>query len=142
DGDGTPGATEPGLPGVIVFIDLNGDGQFNPPSPGSPGEPVTLSGLNGNYDLKVPIDGDFQVLEVVPPGFTMTTPVPGKVTVSGGAVVTGPSFGDKQTTPAQGGVIHGVVFSDPNGDGQQQSTEPGLPGILVFADINGDGHFN
>src|SRR5205814_1145052 len=134
--------TEPGMPGVIVFIDLNGDGHFNPPTPTTPGEPATLSGFSGGYELRVPVDGDFQVLEVVPPGFMMTTPVPGKVTVSGGAVVTGPSFGNQRTTPAQGGIIHGVVFLDQDGDGSQQSTEPGMPGVLVFADLNGDGKFN
>lgn len=139
DGDGVRQNTEPGMGGVIVFVDANNDGKFTPPSLSTPGDPATQSALNGQYNLKVGADGDYQVLEIVPPNFVMTTPIPGKVSVAGGAVVSGPTFGNK--ADPHGGRIRGIVFLDHNGDGVRQNTEPGMPGVSVFIDLNGDGKY-
>jgi uncharacterized protein (DUF2141 family) len=144
NGDGIRETNEPGQAGVFVFLDLNGDGKFNPPTPTSPGEPFTLSGPNGGYEFHVAKDGTYSVLENVPPGFTMTTPAPTPVSVAGGAVVAGPDFGNHMLPPPPptGGVIHGTVFVDINGDGVRQTNEPGQFGVFVFLDLNGDGKFN
>ncbi len=142
NGDGIRQSTEPGQAGVRVFIDLNNDGKYTPASTSTtPGEPFVLSALNGSYDLKVGKDGTYSVLEVVPPGFTMTTGVPAPVAVSGGATVAGPLFGNQllPPPPVTGGTIHGTVFIDGNGDGIRQNTEPGQGGVIVFLDLNGDG---
>ncbi len=142
NGDGIRQSTEHGQSGVRVFIDLNNDGKYTPPTTATtPGEPFVLSGLNGSYSLKVGKDGTYSVLEVVPPGFTMTTGVPAPVVVSGGATVAGPLFGNQllPPPPVTGGTIHGHVFIDVNGDGVRQNTEPGHAGVIVFLDLNGDG---
>jgi hypothetical protein len=144
DGDGVHGPNEVGQPGVIVFIDINNNGKFDPPNSGAVVDPATQSGPNGHYELKIGVDGEYQVLEVVPQGFTMTTPVPGKVAVANGAVVPGPLFGNKQLPPPppQGGVIHGIVFVDVDGDAQQDANEVGQAGVRVFIDLNGDGKWS
>lgn len=145
NGDGVRQNTEPGQGGVRVFIDLNGDGKFNPATTGATGEPSVLSANTGGYEFKVGKDGTYSVLEVVPAGFTMTTPTPAPVSVSGGAKVLGPDFGNQPTTPPPtptGGKIVGTVFVDLNNDGIRQNTEPGQGGVIVFIDANGDGKFN
>ena len=144
NGDGIRQTTEPGQGGVFVFLDLNGDGKYTPgPTVGTPGEPYTISGPSGGYEFHVSKDGTYSVLEVVPQGFTMTTAAPTPVTVAGGALVAGPDFGNHliPPPPPTGGVIHGVVFVDVNGDGIRQTTEPGMPGVFVFVDLNGDGKY-
>lgn len=140
-GDGIQQSTEGGQPGVVVFIDANGDGKLTPSTTSTPGEPFTLSGPNGGYEFHVAKDGSYSVLEVVPPGFNMTSGTPAAVSVSGGALVVGPAFGNQliPPPPPTGGTIHGTVFVDMNGDGIRQNTEPGQGGVVVFLDLNGDG---
>lgn len=147
DGNGQQSNNEPGQPGVTVYLDLNGNGKFDVPVPGTNGEPAVKSGQGGGYEFKVGKNGEFVVAEVVPPGFTATTPTSGKVTVTGGTIVDGPDFGNKQAGQA-GGLIRGLVFIDRNGNGKldpptpSQPGEPGLPGVVVFLDLNGNGKFD
>jgi len=142
DGNGQQNNNEVGQGGVVVFLDLNNNGKFDPQSPAGPGEPSVLSGNLGGYEFKVPVDGKFTVGEVVPPGYVATTPVLGAVSVAGGATVDGPNFGNKLAQPPAGGVIRGTVFIDADGNGQQSNTEPGQPGVLVYLDLNNNGQFD
>jgi serine-aspartate repeat-containing protein C/D/E len=145
NGDGMRETNEPGQGGVLVFIDVNGDGNFNPgTTANSTGEPFVISAPDGGYEFHVSKDGSYSVLEVVPQGFAMTTPAPTPVTVAGGASVAGPLFGNQlipPPPPPTGGVIHGTVFVDINGDGMRETNEPGQAGVLVFIDVNGDGKY-
>src|SRR6185369_6194686 len=110
---------------------------------GTPGEPYSISGLNGGYEFHLGKDGTYSVLERVPQGFTMTTAAPAPVVLAGGASVAGPDFGNHPIPPPPpaGGVIHGAVFVDIDGDGIRQTTEPGQGGVFVFVDLDGDGKY-
>lgn len=144
NGDGIRQNTEPGMGGVLVYLDLNNNGKFDPPtSATTPGEPAVGTGTTGGYVLKAPADGTVTVAVLVPPGLTLTTPGSSTVTVSAGAQALGPNFGlQAPTTPPQGGLIRGTVFSDLNSDGIRQNTEPGIGGVTIFLDLNNNGQFD
>src|SRR5205085_576087 len=101
NGDGVRQTTEVGQATVIIFIDSNGNGKFDPGTNGTVGEPATYTNGDGFYSLKVAQDGDYPVLEVVPLGYAQTAPIPapGPVHVAGGATVEGPTFGNQHLPP-------------------------------------------
>jgi hypothetical protein len=52
--DGIRGAREPALPGQIVYLDEDNNGQYNPPRPGlaaMAGEPTATTGPDGRYEF-------------------------------------------------------------------------------------------
>ena len=76
DGDGVRSATDSGLPGVFVYIDLDGDNRPDL------GEPNTDSGPDGSYVLNFPGPGTFTIRDVVPAGFEQSFPASGEHTVT------------------------------------------------------------
>ncbi|MBX7105599.1 MAG: hypothetical protein K1X57_16060 [Gemmataceae bacterium] len=139
NGDGIRQSNEPGMGGVLVFIDSNADGKFTPGTATTAGEKFVISGPTGNYELKVAADGAYSVLEVVPQGWTATTGTPGSVTVAGGAVANGPIFGNQPPVFVMPGLVEGRVFYDKNSNGKLDTGEPGIPGIRIYSDLNGNG---
>ncbi|MEM8910448.1 MAG: FG-GAP-like repeat-containing protein [Planctomycetota bacterium] len=119
------GATETGIAGVVVFSDLNQNGQLDPQ------EPSTVSDASGAYVLLgVPI-GLQSIRQVDPDGFI--------------------ALGDPQTTFVIDGTVavdlpnvplvtlSGVVFEDVNGNqllGNSESTSPGFD-VDLFEVRNG-----
>ena len=61
DRDGTRDIGDPGLEGVEVFLDINGNGILD-----RPGEPVALTDANGNYAFTGLEPGTYTVVERVP----------------------------------------------------------------------------
>lgn len=85
NGDGTRQPGEPGLGGVLVFLDRNNNGAPD-------GEVSALTAPDGTYSLTTPVDGAFQLRAVAPAGATVTTTfVP--VLLTGGTAFTGTNLG-------------------------------------------------
>jgi hypothetical protein len=81
DNSGTRDDGEPGIPSVQVYLDQNGDGQYET------GEPLATTDAGGYYTLAVP-SGVYAVRLVQIAGYTLTEPSGGSYTVdttSGGA---------------------------------------------------------
>ena len=66
DGEGDFDPDEPGVEGIIIYLDLDGDNRLDL------GEPAAETDINGNYSINVPSAGTFTVREHVPPGWTIT----------------------------------------------------------------------
>ena len=128
NGDGSQQAGEPGLAGVTLFLDTNGNGVLDA------GEQTATTDINGNYVFTNIGAGTYNVREVVPAGWTLTTANPAAVVITSGANLPGGTFGDFQL-----GQINGTKFQDTNGDGVRQAGELGLAGITLFLDTNSNG---
>lgn len=68
NGNGIRDTGEPGIEGVYIYIDLDGDERIDI------GEPTAKTDINGNYKLNFPGPGTYTVREVIAPGFTQTLP--------------------------------------------------------------------
>jgi hypothetical protein len=78
DGSGVPDSTNPGLPGLTVFLDANGNGRLDP------GEAATTTGPDGAYEFLV-APGDYAVGVVLSPGWTRPTSSSTTVALTPGA---------------------------------------------------------
>lgn len=129
-----------------VFIDENGNGQFDSGEPGVPGQtvflnddgtgkpdnnPKTITDSNGNYSFSGIAPGPHTVMEVLPSGVTVTTGTE-NITVTAGQTTSRVNFGDR---PA----ITGKVFTDSNGNGRLDAGEAGVSGRTVYIDSNNNG---
>ena len=158
NGDGQRDANEPGLPGVVIYSDLNFNGMLDNNEPRAvtmDDNPDTAVDEAGRYWLEKLRPGTHVVREVVPDGFVQTFPrrpifvvtngnsdrpliLPPDahlVVLESGGVVEGIDFGNQRDS----GSIHGVKWLDRNGDGQRSNDEPGLAGVLVYSDLNHNG---
>ncbi|MFO0879046.1 MAG: SdrD B-like domain-containing protein [Gemmataceae bacterium] len=134
--------TEPGLEGWSVFIDLNHNKLADV------GEPTAITDASGGYlftDLQV---GDYDVREVLPSGWEVTTTFSDNVTVTvySGLESAAPDFANFNLATAVPGSISGTIWYDMNANGIRDVdsatgtfTDPGLEGWTVFADLNGNG---
>jgi large repetitive protein len=68
NGNGIRDAGEPGLGGVYIYVDLDGDNRIDV------GEPQAITAADGSYTLTPPTSGIFAIREVVSPGFIQTFP--------------------------------------------------------------------
>jgi len=131
NGNGVQDPGEPGLPGVVVYVDLAGSGQFVPT------DPSATTDANGNYTITgLPVRVPLTVGEVVSSGVQVTAAPSQPVTLTPGQTTTLPTVGIK--SPA---TITGTVFNDLNGNGVQDLGEPGLAGRMVYLDLNGSGQY-
>lgn len=121
---------------VVKFNDRNGNGLRDPGDEAVPGVlfRVTIQGqtlgelTNANGEIvwsNVPI-GSYVVTEVVPPGYTATTPNP--VTVQVTANTTSSALFGNRVTP---GVLEALVYVDANGNGVQDPGELPYQGATV-----------
>jgi len=98
DGDGTRDASELGMPGVTVYLDLDRDGRPDP------SEPSEVSAQNGQYAITSLLPGNYTVGEVAPDGYGQTAPDTGQgthvVAVEWSQVVSGIDFGNSQAAPS------------------------------------------
>lgn len=153
------------LPNVTVFLDTNGNGL--PESL----EKVSITDINGFYSFPNLAAGNYQVGQVVPPGFTRSTGT-NPVTLTGAADTATFNIANigaavSPIIPSLSGNIAGAVFVDnnllglynyiyddngnivvdPNGylpEGQLYDpfVDATLPNIPVFIDLNNDGFLN
>jgi protocatechuate 3,4-dioxygenase beta subunit len=145
NGDGVADPDEPGLPGVTIYLDLNGNGEFNEDEPHAvtmEDDPATDFDESGLYWLENLRPGTYFVREVVPDDFMQTFPGNGgehEVTLESGDIVEGINFGNEEILPAS---VHGAKWSDSNGDGLRQEDETGLPGVTIYVDANDNGELD
>lgn len=145
DGDGVFDQEERGLPGVIIYLDLDGDNRLDL------GEPAAETDMNGNYSIAVPNAGTFTVREVLEPGFELTFPnnLEGEhtVTVPSGGSVPGTNFGnhasvdfgdapDRALFNPDEGFGYPTLFAD---DGARHDVLQGF-GLGLLRDGEGDGN--
>ena len=137
NGDGVQGAMEIPLAGVIVYMDLNGNGTREA------SEPFATTNASGSYTISGLTPGTATVAvdaATLPAGTTNTgdpdatkdgrTPV----TLISGQSLTSADFG------YQGNASIGTtVWLDQNGDGIKSGSEPVLAGVKVFIDRNANG---
>ncbi len=124
DGVQTGGSSsEPGISGITVFADANGNGQLDA------GEIRTVTTSNGSYSLPVGT-GNNLISLVAPSGFVFTTAA--SRTATGAA--TNVNFGlFKPSTE-----FSGRKFADINGNGFLDSGEPGIEGATIYIDLDND----
>jgi autotransporter-associated beta strand protein len=133
DGNGLPTSpplpgVDPGIAGVRVFDDANGNDAFDL------GEQFTFTDANGNWQLIFNSDGPRTIRAVPPASFVQTTPQPPLFVLTAGQTITDVDFGLFQLA-----TITGTVFNDLNGNGIRDVGEPGIPNVVVHLDKNNDG---
>ncbi len=68
NGDGQRDLEDPEIAGLLVWVDLNGNGRVDPH------EPLTRSDANGRYRLRVPLGMQHLLRLDVPEGFAASAP--------------------------------------------------------------------
>ena len=135
--DSTTGEfSEPGLSGWTVFVDLNANNELDA------SDLSTTTNSDGVYNFISLDAGDYEVIEVLPPGWDVspTKDVKQTVAVAGGEVTIAEDFANFTVL---NGSISGTVWNDLNRDGIRAFnaltglfTEPGLSGWQIFVDLN------
>ena len=134
--------TDPGLLNWQVFLDLNRNTLADP------GEPTTLTDVDGMYAFTNLQVGDYEVQQILPSGWEATTTydVSQTVTVFSGTGSIARDFANFNLSTAIPGSVSGVVWNDLNGNGvrdvvagTETFTDPGLAGWVIFIDLNSNG---
>ncbi len=118
NGDGAPGAGEPGLAGWTIDL-IDGSNTVIA---------TATAGPDGHYTLHAPSAGTYTVREETPSGYVVTSPSSGSYTetIDDSTSLGNLDFGNFLTI-----AVSGQVFADVNGNGQPDSGEPGLSGWTV-----------
>ena len=112
--------TEAGLENWRIFIDFNGNGQWDE------GEPYGMTDSTGYYQITDIEPGTYRVCEEMQPGWQGDHPCVEGVAILEG-VITVQDFHNRRTQPPQDtGSIRGSKYNDLNGNGQRDPGEPGL----------------
>ena len=133
------GFTRPGSIAGGVFLDLNGNGQFDTEDTTGIGS-VTVqlkdstgavvatahSLPNGSFAFAQVMPGSYTLVETVPAGYAATTPVTLTVTVADGQSVIDENYLDMLPV-----TIGDYVWNDANANGIQDPQETGIPGVSV-----------
>ncbi|RYD60960.1 MAG: hypothetical protein EOP83_18175, partial [Verrucomicrobiaceae bacterium] len=140
DGDGVRDAGEPGIPGVWVYIDADGDNYFDQGI-----ERYTITDLTGFYRFENLAAGTYSVrveIATLPQGSTQTYDLDAALdhetnrTLTTSQEATDVDFGYRATAG-----FSDRVWNDSNGNGTQDGGEAGIANVRVYADINGNGTF-
>ncbi len=134
DADGIQDGNELGLAGVKVYVDSNGNGQWDA------GEPYDITDAVGLYRIYGLGVGTYTVRtdpSTYPAGYFPTTASSLSVTLTAGQQYNDADFGLATGT----GVIGDTVWLDANNNGSLDGAEQGLPGIIVklYRDLTGNG---
>ena len=134
--DQTRDATDPGLEGWTVFLDIDTNGSLDAT------EPSTLTDAEGFYRFSDVPAGDYEVTEIQPVGWI--TEIDIKQTA--GVTALGTVTLDFVNFSTMYGSITGTVWNDQNGNGDRSidpvtglPLEPGLEGWTIFLDDNANG---
>jgi uncharacterized repeat protein (TIGR01451 family) len=140
--NGIRDAGEPGIAGVLVYIDANSDGIYDPAT-----ERSAITDLNGFYLVDNLPAGTYLArveISTLPQGSTQTydldglgTPHRASRTLAISQDATDVDFGYRANAS-----FGDFVWNDLDGDGVQDPGEPGIPGVRVYADMNGNGIFD
>ena len=158
DGDGRMDEQdEPGMAGVVIYVDVNDNGILDVGEEGEPLEPtattvddipITPEDETGRYDFLNLDPGNYVIREVVPDGFAQTFPDfhaesgrrEHRITYRSGSdefgqqSIEGLDFGN-----VAAGTIDGVKWNDLNGNGVRDAGELGLGNWTIFLDLDDDG---
>ncbi len=146
--DGQRDPDEPGLPGVLIYVDRNNNESFDigePVTRTMPDDPVTDFDESGMYWFVELPPGQHIIREVIPDGFAQTFPSAGahRVELVPDSIVEGIDFGNfRLENTNTNGEVHGTKWLDRNGNGTRETDEPGLPGVIIFADLNNNGEYD
>ncbi len=90
NGDGIRQPGEPGLPGWIIYVDTNRNGIFDNQ------DLLTITRSDGMYLFDGLQPGEFEIREVMQPGWDQSAPIAGfhQVTLAGGLALTDLDFGN------------------------------------------------
>ena len=143
DADGAFDQGEPAVPGVFIYLDLDGDNRPDL------GEPMAETDRNGNYSIQVANSGVYTVREAIMPGWEITFPRNTEhehtLTVAAGASVPGINFGNHAsndygdapdpypTLAADNGPVHKVLTGFFLGAGVDGETD-GVPSTNATGD--------
>lgn len=139
DKDGSQGALEHGLAGIVVYLDLNNDGNWNEGM-----EPSTVSSADlyytptvdeaGSYSFTHLGTGTYTVRQVLPAVLSSTpsTQFEHIVSIIAAEDRAGVNFADVYR-PNE---IHGVKFNDADSDHVKDPGEVGINGTTIFIDLN------
>ena len=133
---------EPGIEGVLVYIDADGDGVFDQGV-----ERYAITDVNGNYTIHNLSAGTYVVrveFSTLPQGSIQTYDLDGTATanaatrtLTAGEDATNVDFGYRSSAS-----VGDLVWLDTNGDGRQSAGESGINGVRVYLDMNGNGLFD
>lgn len=138
--DGVRAASEHGLGGIVVYLDVNSNGQLDA------SEPQTVSSADlyytpaldeaGSYSFTHLALGTYAVRQVVPAALSSTPPSQHEhlVTIIAGESHSGVDFADV-FRPNE---IHGVKFDDGNRNHVKDVGESGIAGSTIFIDLDRD----
>ncbi len=115
--NGTREAGEAGVAGIYHYLDFDGDNRADL------GEPSAVSDASGAYRINFPGAGNYTIRQVLPAGFTQTSPVGGEHNMNFNGIaltdqydfglLASRDFGDAPdsygTTLAAGGASHGIT---------------------------------
>ncbi|MBN8456578.1 MAG: carboxypeptidase regulatory-like domain-containing protein, partial [Verrucomicrobia bacterium] len=142
DNDGVRDAGEPGIQGVIVYLDTDADSVFDQGV-----ERFAITDLNGYYLIENLPSGTYSVrveFSTLPQGSTATYDLDGVGTVHSASRTLTTSenainvdFGYRSTAS-----VGNFVWNDADADGIQDVGESGVNGVRVYLDINGNGAFD
>lgn len=139
--NGVQDSNEPGLRGVRVFIDANGNSLFDPT------ERHATTNVQGFYTITgVGVGTHHVVIDVstIPTDFVSTTPTRLTRTLTASQSSFTCDFGVAPRPPEIAtGFIGGLVWIDANADGLVDVLETGFPGVVtkLFSDTNSNGTF-
>jgi len=137
DGDGQQDVGEDGIPNVRVYLDINGDGVFDPVT-----EPSDITDSGGAYGIGNLVPGTYTArvdTTTLPAGVIQTADLSGGLdhsatfSLSGTQTRADVDFG--YAVPVS---IGDLVWNDLDGDGQRDGGEPGLGGVTVTLFRSGD----
>jgi O-glycosyl hydrolase len=136
-GGSVSGTVTNGKTGETIFLDANNNGVLDG------GELSTLLSSGGAYSFTAVPPGAYIIRQVLPAGYTQTSPGNGyglHITVANGMAASNQNFVDAPP-PATTAGISGTVFNDANGDGKDDDSEAGLSGWTVYLDLTNSGVF-
>jgi hypothetical protein len=141
DADGVADPGEPGIEGVIVYIDADGDNVFDQGV-----ERYSITGVNGQYLIEDLVAGTYSIrvdLSTIPQGATQTYDLGGVLdheasrTLAATEDASDVDFGYRAAAG-----FGDFVWDDLDADGIQDSGEAGIAGVRVYLDANGNGSFD
>lgn len=138
DRDQLRSATEQGLPGWLVYLDIDQNGSR------SSQEPAVLSDATGNYEIRGDFSGVFVVRIEPRAGWRTTTPPQAsyRVGVTVGQIREDLDFGQVIDDPALLSTVGGVVWNDTDRDTAFDLDETRVQGWQVFLDQNDNGRID
>jgi len=131
---------EANLAGRTVYVDVN-----NSRTPDA-AEPGATTDASGNYKISNLPAGHHLVRQVLPAGWSQTTPTRGyanHVDVTATQAVTGRNFGARSiVVDPKTASIAGVAFEDSDADGVKDAGETGLYAFAIYVDLDNDKRYD